>query len=136
VRDNSEWVIWVNLVGAFVSACLSFYVALWVSSWRFGIILRISLIFSGTLAWAYVASYFWLLGHPESVVAWSNTMRYVGMFAWWIGPWTALPLALRYQVTKMATRMKEEADKLISEYSLETEESHGDYHGFDSRPDS
>lgn len=127
--------IWVNLTGAFVSALLSFYVALWVSSWRFGIILRLGLIFSGTLAWVYVASYFWLLAHPESVVSWSNTMRYVGMLAWWFGPWTALPLALMFQVNKLSHKMKEEAKELISEYSLEKEESHDDYHGFDSRPD-
>lgn len=133
--DHSNWVVWVNLAGAFVSAFLSFYVALWVSSWRFGIILRVSLIFSGTLAWVYVASYFWLLGHPESALSWSQTMRYVGMFAWWLGPWTALPLAFLFQVQKLTNRMKEEAKELISEYSLEKEESRDGYSGFDSRPD-
>jgi hypothetical protein len=57
------------------------------------------------------------------------------MLAWWFGPWTALPLALMFQVNKLSTRMKEEAKELISEYSLEKEESHVDYDGFDSRPD-
>lgn len=132
---SQELVIWINLLGAFVSACLSFYVALWVSSWRFGIILRIGLIFSGTLAWVYVASYVWLLSHWDQQQGWSETMRYVGMFAWWLGPWTALPLALMFQVQKLSTKMKEEAQQLIAEYTLETEEAGDDYTGFDSRPD-
>lgn len=132
----TELVIWINLLGAFASACLSFYVALWVSSWRFGIILRIGLIFSGTLAWVYVASYIWLLAHLDQALGWSQTMRYVGMLAWWFGPWTALPLALMFQVQELSTKMKEEAQQLISEYSLEGEESADDYTGFDSRPDS
>lgn len=129
------WVICLNLAGATVSLVLTMYVAIWVTSWRSGPLLRLGLILAGTLACVYIVSYIWLLVHPDEILVWTNNLRYVMAISWWFGPWTALPLAILFQVKKLSQTMKEEAQQLISEYSLEAEESNVDYTGFDSRPD-
>lgn len=112
----SPWetsVIWVSASGALLSAIGCSWAAFKVVSWKFGALLKASLILSATMAIAYCLSYLWLLSHQDQVEQWSRVMRPVGMISWIFGPWTALPLALIRQVLKLRHRMVNEAKQVI-----------------------
>lgn len=108
-------VIWVSVVGSGLSAVFNIWACVRLTAWKFSFLPRIALIISATFALVYCASYIWLLYHPHAAADWSNTMRPFGMFAWLIGPWTALPAMSLIQGHRLSRRMVTDASNLIAE---------------------
>ena len=108
-------VIYISAVGTAIVAIVASYVAVRAVSWSFGFWMKLSLILTAVFAAAYHVSYWWLLLHPTQAAEWSQTMRPVGMLAWFLGPWLALPLSTYRQARKVERKMRTEAEELLKE---------------------
>lgn len=110
------WVVYVSLIGTAVSLVITTWAIFHVTNWRFSAVLRFALIVAGTFIAMYHVSYWWLLLHDDQVVHWSNSMRPIGAISWFIGPWTAFPIALSVQTHKLRNRIRTEADEVLEEF--------------------
>lgn len=115
---DQVFVLWASVLGSLLGGLGCTYAAVRLVSWKFGGWLKLSLIISATLAFTYTAAYLWLLMNQEDVVFWSRTMRPLGMVAWFLGPWTALPFALIVQVLKLNNRMNQGRDELLGDSKI------------------
>lgn len=117
-------VVWVSMVGAFVSTIVSIRASFKFTTWAGSPFTRLALIASATMSAVYCLGYIWLLNHPQQGSEWSETLRPVGMISWVIGPWTAFPIALEYQMRKRARSMREQTAALLREVQGNGEDGH------------
>lgn len=109
------WVIYVSTFATGMVVIVAVTVSVRTVTWKFGVAKRLSLITTAVFAACYHVSYWWLLFNPTEAADWSEVMRPVGMVAWFLGPWLALPLTTFYQAIKISHRMERDAREMVEE---------------------